>query len=770
MNVINVKSEIGPLKKVLLHRPGNELLNLTPDTLSRLLFDDIPFLPEAQKEHDEFAHILKENGIEVVYLEDLMAEVLSLSEEISDKFIRQFIYEAGIRTPKYKNLVFDYLKSFKNKKELVLKTMEGIKIGEISRAKRDVEQSLVDFVGEESDFLADPMPNLYFTRDPFASAGNGIILNKMYSVTRSRETIYAEYIFNYHPEYKDMVNKYYDRYLPYHIEGGDVLNLNNHILAVGISQRTEAGAIDELAKNLFKNPDCEIDTILAFNIPESRAFMHLDTVFTQIDYDKFTYHPGIMDTLQVFEITEGDIPDSDEDLNVVELNGSLEEILEKYLKRKITLIPCAGGEKISAEREQWNDGTNTLCIAPGVVVVYDRNNITNNILREHGIKVYEMSSAELSRGRGGPRCMSMPLIRDDIDNEQYDRNCKCLLKEESIKKINNRIDLRGRNFLTLLDYTPEEIRYLLDLSKDLKEKKHKGIDHRYLKGKNIVLLFEKTSTRTRCSFEVAGLDLGMGVTYLDPGSSQMGKKESIADTAKVLGRMYDGIEYRGFSQKIVEELAKNAGVPVWNGLTTEFHPTQMLGDALTIEENFGHLQGIKLVFMGDNRNNVANSLMVISAKMGMNFVSCGPKELWPDEDLVKKCKEIAQETGASIEMTEDVKEASKDADVIYTDVWVSMGEPDEVWESKIKLLKPYQVNMDVMNNANKNAIFLHCLPSFHDLNTTIGKDIHEKFGLKEMEVTDEVFNSSKSKVFDEAENRLHTIKAVVYATMREDNE
>ena len=770
MNAINVKSEIGPLKKVLLHRPGSELLNLTPDSLGRLLFDDIPFLPEAQKEHDEFARILKENNIEVVYLEDLMAEVLSLSEEISDKFIRQFIYEAGIRTPKYKNLVFDYLKSFKNKKELVLKTMEGIKIGEISRAKRNVEQSLVDFVGEESDFLADPMPNLYFTRDPFASAGNGIILNKMYSVTRSRETIYAEYIFNYHPEYKDMVNKYYDRYLPYHIEGGDVLNLNNHILAVGISQRTEAGAIDELAKNLFKNPDCEIDTILAFNIPESRAFMHLDTVFTQIDYDKFTYHPGIMDTLQVFEITEGDIPDSDEDLNVIELNGSLEEILEKYLKRKITLIPCAGGEKISAEREQWNDGTNTLCIAPGVVVVYDRNNITNNILREHGIKVYEMSSAELSRGRGGPRCMSMPLIRDDIDNEQYDRNCKCLLKEESIKKINNRIDLRGRNFLTLLDYTPEEIRYLLDLSKDLKEKKHKGIDHRYLKGKNIVLLFEKTSTRTRCSFEVAGLDLGMGVTYLDPGSSQMGKKESIADTAKVLGRMYDGIEYRGFSQKIVEELAKNAGVPVWNGLTTEFHPTQMLGDALTIEENFGHLQGIKLVFMGDNRNNVANSLMVISAKMGMNFVSCGPKELWPDEELVKKCKEIAQETGASIEMTEDVKEATKEADVIYTDVWVSMGEPDEVWESKIKLLKPYQVNMDVMNNANKNAIFLHCLPSFHDLNTTIGKDIHEKFGLKEMEVTDEVFNSSKSKVFDEAENRLHTIKAVVYATMREDNE
>ena len=332
---------------------------------------------------------------------------------------------------------------------------------------------------------------------------------------------------------------------------------------------------------------------------------------------------------------------------------------------------------------------------------------------------------------------------------------------------NKEINLKGRNFLTLLDYTPEEIRYLLDLSHELKEKKKNGIPHRYLEGKNIVLLFEKTSTRTRCAFEVAGLDLGMGVTYLDPGSSQMGKKESIADTAKVLGRMYDGIEYRGYAQEIVEELANNAGVPVWNGLTTEFHPTQMLADVMTVEENFGHLKGIKLVFMGDARNNVANSLMVVCAKMGMHFVSCGPRDLWPSEELINKCKEIAKETGGSIEMTEDVMEASSNADVIYTDVWVSMGEPDDVWNERIKLLSPYQVNMKVMNNANDNAIFLHCLPSFHDLNTTIGKDIYEKFGLKEMEVTDEVFSYSKSKVFDEAENRLHTIKAVVYATMRD---
>lgn len=328
---------------------------------------------------------------------------------------------------------------------------------------------------------------------------------------------------------------------------------------------------------------------------------------------------------------------------------------------------------------------------------------------------------------------------------------------------------KGRSFLTLLDYSKEEILYLLDLSMKFKEMKRNNVPHKYLNGKNIVLLFEKTSTRTRCAFEVAGLDLGMGVTYLDPGSSQMGKKESIEDTAKVLGRMYDGIEYRGFSQKIVEDLSNNAGVPVWNGLTTEFHPTQMLADALTIYENFHKLEGIKLVFMGDARNNVANSLMVMSAKLGLHFVACAPKELWPNEELVNKCKSVAKENNATIELSEDVDYSTKNADVIYTDVWVSMGEADEVWEERINLLKKYQVNNYVMNNASSNAIFLHCLPSFHDLNTTIGKEIYDKFGISEMEVSDEVFTSSKSKVFDEAENRLHTIKAVVYATMGGNN-
>ena len=413
MSIINVTSEIKPLKEVLVHRPGKELLNLTPDTLQRLLFDDIPFLKVAQDEHDEFVQILRDNGIKVFYLEDLMAETLDLNPEIKEKFLKQFIKEAGVTTPKYRDLLFEYLMTYEDNKEFVLKTMEGIKISELDREKRVMEKSLVDLVTEETSFIADPMPNLYFTRDPFASIGNGISLNKMYSVTRCRETIYAEYIFNYHPKFKGQVEKYFDRYNDCHIEGGDVLNLNDHVLAIGISQRTEAAAIDLIAKNIFKNPNCKIDTILAFNIPNSRAFMHLDTVFTQIDVDKFTYHPGIMDTLQVFEITEGDDPNSDEDLNVKEINDSLENILSHYLGIPITLIPCAGGDDVASQREQWNDGTNTLCIAPGVVVVYNRNNITNDVLRSHGIKVIEMSSAELSRGRGGPRCMSMPLYRED---------------------------------------------------------------------------------------------------------------------------------------------------------------------------------------------------------------------------------------------------------------------------------------------------------------------------------------------------------------------
>lgn len=327
------------------------------------------------------------------------------------------------------------------------------------------------------------------------------------------------------------------------------------------------------------------------------------------------------------------------------------------------------------------------------------------------------------------------------------------------------MNIKGQSFLKLLDFTPKQIGEFIDLAAQLKAKKKAGELVDVLKGKNIAIIFEKTSTRTRCSFEVAAHDLGMGVTYLDPTGSQIGKKESIKDTARVLGRMFDGIEYRGFEQEIVEQLSEYAGVPVWNGLTNEFHPTQILADFLTLKEKFGKLEGLKFVYMGDARYNMGNSLMVGCAKMGMHFVACAPKKYWPVQELIDECQAVAKETGAILEFIEDPMVATKDANAIYTDVWVSMGEPDEVWEERINDLLPYRVTMDLINNADKDVVFMHCLPAFHDLDTKIGKQIYEKFGLTEMEVTDEVFESEHSVVFDEAENRMHTIKAVMAATL-----
>ena len=327
------------------------------------------------------------------------------------------------------------------------------------------------------------------------------------------------------------------------------------------------------------------------------------------------------------------------------------------------------------------------------------------------------------------------------------------------------MNIKGQSFLKLLDFTPKQIGEFIDLAAQLKAKKKGGELVDVLKGKNIAIIFEKTSPRTRCSFEVAAHDLGMGVTYLDPTGSQIGKKESIKDTARVLGRMFDGIEYRGFEQEIVEQLSEYAGIPVWNGLTNEFHPTQILADFLTLKEKFGKLEGLKFVYMGDARYNMGNSLMVGCAKMGMHFVACAPKKYWPVQELIDECQAVAKETGATLEFVEDPMVATKDANAIYTDVWVSMGEPDEVWEERINDLLPYRVTMDLINNADKDVVFMHCLPAFHDLDTKIGKQIYEKFGLTEMEVTDEVFESEHSVVFDEAENRMHTIKAVMAATL-----
>lgn len=405
---IQVKSEIGKLKKVMLHRPGKELEHLVPGDLERLLFDDIPYLKAAQNEHDLFAGILREQGIEVTYLEDLTAEVLKDNAELKEQFIVQFIEEGEVNDTRVKENLASFLMEIPDEKELVMKVMSGVRDEELKIRTKGPLASLLD---TESQFLLDPIPNLYFTRDPFASIGNGVSLNCMYSRTRRRETIFGEYILKYHTEFAGQTPFYYDRKQPYSIEGGDILNISNKVLAVGISQRTTPEAIELLAQSIFADENTEIDTILALDIPAMRAYMHLDTVFTQVDYDKFIIHPGILRTLRIFEVKKGE---KTGELKVTEKAQTLKNILKESLEvDNVTLIHCGGKDMIVSEREQWNDGSNTLCVEPGKVVVYDRNYVTNQILRDNGIEVLEMPSSELSRGRGGPRCMSMPLIRNN---------------------------------------------------------------------------------------------------------------------------------------------------------------------------------------------------------------------------------------------------------------------------------------------------------------------------------------------------------------------
>ena len=405
---INVTSEIGKLKKVMLHRPGVELEHLVPGELERLLFDDIPYLKTARSEHDLFAKILRDNGAEVVYLENLMAEVLKQKPYLKEIFIRQFIQEGGSTANKFSAQLFDFLMNIEDEKELVLKVMSGVGMNEL---KSQISSPLVDLVKTGGRMIMDPIPNLYFTRDPFATIGRGVSLNQMYSKTRRRETIFGQYILENHPDFEG-TPFYYKRTYPFAIEGGDILNLSRRVLAVGISQRTTPEAIELLAQNIFNDPNCEIETILSLDIPSIRAYMHLDTVCTQVDYDKFTIHPGILGSLRIYEICRGE---GKEALHVTELDNSLPAVLAAHLGLdRVTMIHCGGKDRIASEREQWNDGSNTLCIAPGVVVVYDRNYITNRVLEENGVKVLEMPSSELSRGRGGPRCMSMPLIREEI--------------------------------------------------------------------------------------------------------------------------------------------------------------------------------------------------------------------------------------------------------------------------------------------------------------------------------------------------------------------
>lgn len=772
---LHITSEIGKLKTVLLHRPGEELENLVPDYLTDLLFDDIPHLEVAQKEHDAFAQVLRDRGVEVLYLDELVTEALA-DPSVRHEFIVEMVAASKQEGQRVSDALVAYLEQM-DTRAMVRKIMAGVRKDELPLPEEH-QQQLHSMVEKSAyPFYLDPMPNLYFTRDPAATIGNGLTINRMHWPARRRESLFMQYIINHHPRFAGQdIPVWSGRNQRFSIEGGDELVLSHDTMAIGISERTTAEAIETMATKLFAGSDFK--RVIALEIPKSHAFMHLDTVFTMIDYDKFTIHPEIRDAnghlnIYILDKVEGSRYPK------ITKERDLEKVLREALhKESITLIECGNGDPIAAAREQWNDGSNTLAIAPGVVVTYDRNYVTNQALREAGLEVIEVAGSELGRGRGGPRCMSMPLVREDLEGalESHHHTTQSITVEDASFSVpvniasdveESAIDssLKGRSLLTLKDFTPAEIRQMLDTAHELKRQKKAGIPHRIHEGKQICLLFEKTSTRTRCAFTVAANDLGVAPEFLGKDDIQLGKKESVEDTAKVLGRMFDGIEFRGFKQETVDSLAKHSGVPVWNGLTDQFHPTQILADFMTIEEHLGRLRGVKLVFVGDGRNNMANSLMIGSAIMGLDFRILAPSSLHPEPALVEEARRLAAESGARITVTDNRREALDGADAIYTDVWVSMGEESQ-YEERIALLRDYQVNRTMLEETgNPNVKFLHCLPSFHDTNTETAKEIAEKYNLHEMEVTDEVFRSEASVVFDEAENRMHTIKAVMALTL-----
>lgn len=772
---LHITSEIGKLKTVLLHRPGEELENLVPDYLTDLLFDDIPHLEVAQKEHDAFAQVLRDRGVEVLYLDELVTEALA-DPSVRHEFIVEMVAASKQEGRRVSDALVAYLEQM-DTRAMVRKIMAGVRKDELPLPEEH-QQQLHSMVEKSAyPFYLDPMPNLYFTRDPAATIGNGLTINRMHWPARRRESLFMQYIINHHPRFAGQdIPVWSGRNQRFSIEGGDELVLSHDTMAIGISERTTAEAIETMATKLFAGSDFK--RVIALEIPKSHAFMHLDTVFTMIDYDKFTIHPEIRDAnghlnIYILDKVEGSRYPK------ITKERDLEKVLREALhKESITLIECGNGDPIAAAREQWNDGSNTLAIAPGVVVTYDRNYVTNQALREAGLEVIEVAGSELGRGRGGPRCMSMPLVREDLEGtpEAHHYSAQNITVEDASFSVpvnvasdveESAIDssLKGRSLLTLKDFTPAEIRQMLDTAHELKRQKKAGIPHRIHEGKQICLLFEKTSTRTRCAFTVAANDLGVAPEFLGKDDIQLGKKESVEDTAKVLGRMFDGIEFRGFKQETVDGLAKHSGVPVWNGLTDQFHPTQILADFMTIEEHLGRLKGVKLVFVGDGRNNMANSLMIGSAIMGLDFRILAPSSLHPEPALVEEARRLAAESGARITVTDNRREALDGADAIYTDVWVSMGEESQ-YEERIALLRDYQVNRTMLEETgNPNIKFLHCLPSFHDTNTETAKEIAEKYNLHEMEVTDEVFRSEASVVFDEAENRMHTIKAVMALTL-----
>ena len=747
---LGVASEVGTLRSVIVHRPDLAHERLSPTNCHELLFDDVIWTRRARQEHDAFVDVMRDRGAEVLLFHELLTETLE------DRAARDWVLERKLRPEEVTTIFARELTTWMSEmpaEELATRLTGGVTLAELP-------EDIVTAVGRAmrpTDFVLRPLPNQLFMRDTSAWIYGGVSINAMFWPARQHETLNLEAVYRFHPRFRDAGFPIWFGGVDHDwgsasLEGGDIMPVGDGVVLIGQGERSNARAVSILAQNLFAAGAARL--VIGAQMPRERAAMHLDTVFTFCDRNVATLYEPVVSQIVPILYT----PDGDGGVSRQGLRTLLPRRGPRHARRR---RPQAGRDRRRRVRGRAQPVGRRQ--QRRRALAGDRRRLRAQRGHQHQARQGRRRGARDRRAGARPRPRRRPLH----DLSDLTRRLRGAPMSTATDHPDVAAGLRGRHFLTMQDYSADEIRYLIDLSAELKAAKQAGTEEQRLVGKEIALIFEKDSTRTRCAFEVAAYDQGAHVTFIGPGGSHIGHKETIKDTARVLGRMYDAIEYRGFGEQVADELAEWAGVPVYNGLTDEWHPTQMLADFLTMREHVDKpFERMAFCYLGDARFNMANSYLIVGAKLGMDVRIAAPRSLWPGQELIDEANEIAASSGARVTITDDVEEAVRGCDVLATDVWVSMGEGDEVWAQRIELLRPYQVNAEAMAlTGNPDVKFMHCLPAFHNTETQVGKEIYEKFGMPALEVTEEVFESPASIVFDEAENRMHTIKAVMVATL-----